>query len=66
MKKLRAFTDISEVFQTMEDQKGTLIIEHDDISMETKFISTHFGVRFGTSRLDEKFFFLTSLGFTPC
>ena len=57
--------DISEAVYTMGDHEGTLQIEYDGISMKTKLMLTRFGSTFGTSRFDEKFFFIISLGFTP-
>ena len=49
----------------MGDDEGTLQVEYDDKNMKTKLILTHFGAKFGTSRLDEQSFFNTFLGFTP-
>ena len=56
---------ISEALYTMGDHEGTLQIEYDDISMNTKFILTRFRGNFGTLGLDEKSFFNTSLKFAP-
>ena len=58
--------DNSEVDYTMGDHEGTLQIEYNDISMKTKIILTRFGLTFGTSRFNDKSFFNTLLGFTPC
>ena len=43
---------------TMGDQKGTLKIQFDDISMKTKLVLTRFSGNFRTLRFNEKFFFL--------
>ena len=50
----------------MGDHEGTLQTKNDDISMKTKPILARFGGTFATLRFDEKYFFNTLLGFTPC
>ena len=49
----------------MGDHEGILKIEYDDITMKTKLTLLRFGGSFGALRLDEKSFFIPSLGFTP-
>ena len=45
--------DFSEVVYTMGDHEGTLQKEYDNISMQTKLISSHFGGTFGKLRFDD-------------
>ena len=49
----------------MSDQKRTLKIEYEDISMKTNLISTRFRLELGTLKVNERPFLITSLGFTP-
>ena len=49
----------------MGDYEGTLQIEYDSISMETKPILTQFVGLFETLSFDDKSFFKISLEFTP-
>ena len=44
----------------MGNHEGTMQIKDFDISMKTRIILTGFGLTFGTSRFDEKSFFLQS------
>ena len=48
--------DISKAVSTMGDHEGTLKIEYDDNTMETKLILTRFGSTFGTLRFDKRSF----------
>ena len=49
----------------MGDHEGTLKIDHDDFSKETKPFLKRFGGTFGSLRFSEKPFSKTFLGFTP-
>ena len=44
--------DFSEAVYTKVDHEGTVQIEHDDISMETKIVSIRFSGTFGTLKFD--------------
>ena len=57
--------DISAVVCTMRYREGTLRIENDDNSLNTKLILRRFGGVFGKLRIDDEWFFNTILGFTP-
>ena len=46
--------DISKAVSTKGDHEGTLKIENDDITMETKIILTRFGSTFGALRYDKR------------
>ena len=54
--------DFAEVVHTMGYHDGTLQIEYDDISMETKPILIPFGETFGTLRFDERTFLKYFIG----
>ena len=49
----------------MGDHEGTLKIEYDDLTLETKLILTRFGGTFGTIIFIKKYFFKTLLGLIP-
>ena len=57
--------DLQEAVYPLGDHEGTIQIEYDGLSKETKPILTRFGSSFGVSRFDEKSFFNTLLGFAP-
>ena len=60
------FEDLQEAVYPLGDHEGTLQIENDDLNKKTKNILSRFVCTFGTLRFDEKSFFQTLLGFTPC
>ena len=57
--------DIHQAVYSLDDHKGNLQIEYDEINKEVKLIVTSYANSFGVLRFDDKSFFHTLLGFDP-
>ena len=57
--------DIHQAVYSLDDHKGKLQIEYDEINKKVKLILTSSANSFGTLRFDDKSFFHTLLGFDP-
>ena len=57
--------DIHQAVYSLDDHKGNIQIEYDDINKKVKLILSSFANSFGTLRFDDKSFFHTLLGFDP-
>ena len=57
--------DIHQAVYSLDDHKGNLQIEYDEINKKVKLILTSFANSFGTLRFDNKSFFHTLLVFDP-
>ena len=57
--------DIHQAVYSLDDHKGNIQIEYDEINKKVKLILTSSANSFGTLRFDDKSFFHTLLGFDP-
>ena len=57
--------DIHQAVYSLDDHKGNIQIEYDEINKKVKLILSSFANGFGTLRFDDNSFFHTLLGFDP-